>query len=364
MKIRFYFLAFSVLLFLAGCAPPPPQLRILWPNPTMEEPRLEFLGSYASQNDFPKTGWQTFIESIVGLPALDFFRMPMDLVMDSHGRVYVSDMYLGNIRVYDFVAKTNHLLTDNNSLLSKPIGLAIDSHDRLYVADGEAGQIVVFNAEHQLLQFIKHPDLVRPAYLAVDDSKDRLYVSDGKDSKILIFDLSGKLIKTFGQGQVILPQGIAVSSDGRIFVAEALMARISIFSAEGEYITSFGERGDTVAQFDNPKDIAFGPDGLLFILDARKPGLLVFDKDQQALLALGTSRRDGSALSLDSPAGLFVSASGQILIADRLRRRFSIWQLLTPQYLAEHPITAEDLQRIKAATIAGGGIAPADGSKK
>ncbi|MDZ4185724.1 MAG: hypothetical protein U1D97_12180, partial [Desulfuromonadales bacterium] len=145
-------------------------------------------------------------------------------------------------------------------------------------------------------------------------------------------------------------QGIAVSPDGRIFVAQALMARISIFSPQGEFLEYLGERGDAPGQFDNPKDIAFGPDGMLFILDARKPGLLVFNKDLQALLVLSTARGSVNPLSLDSPGGLFVSAAGRIMIVDRLQRRFSLWQYLTPEYLAEYPVTEADLQRIKAAT--------------
>lgn len=346
MKIYFSLLFCFLLLILAGCAPPPPQLRILWPPPP-DEPRLEFLGSYASEDDFPKTATQKSTEAFLGKPDLSFFKMPIDAVLDSKGRVYVSDLYLGNIRVYDFEAKTNHLLTEDVNILSQPLGLAIDSRDRLYVADGAAGRIVVFGPNHQVIQVIRHADLVKPAYLFVDDSKDRLYVSDGKDSKVAIFDLAGNLLKTFGQDQIYSPQGIAVSSDGRIFVAESLLARISIFSPEGVLLEQFGERGDSIAQFEHPKDLAFGADDMLYVLDARRPGLFLFDKNLQALLVMSTSRASGISMALDSPSGLFVSTTGRILITDRLKRRFSVWQFLTPQYLAEHPVTQEDLKLIQ-----------------
>ena len=347
MKIRFFLLL--LLLTLAACAPTSPSVRVLWPVPP-DEPRLEFIAGYASEGDFPQTAWQKFSESIFGKTPHEYFKMPMDAVLDSRGRAYISDIYLGNVRVYDFEARTNHILTSDTAALVQPVGLAIDSHDRLYVADIKAGQIVVFGPDHEVLRTIRHADLAKPAYLFVDDSKDRLYVTDGKESKVLIFDLSGKLLKTFGQGKIFFPQGIAVSSDGRIFVAEALMARLSIFSPEGEFLRFYGERGDGPGQFDNPKDIAFGPEGMLYVLDARKPSLIIFDKDLQALLALGGERGIKSKLALDSPSGLFVSAGGRILITDRLTRSFAIWQYLTPEYLAEHPITATDLQRIEAAT--------------
>lgn len=351
MNARFLLLLFA-LLILAGCSTPPPPMRVLWPAPP-DEPRLEYIGAYESEDDFPKSGGTIMTESFLGKPPAERFRMPIDAVLDSKGRAYISDLYLGNVRVYDFDAKTNLLLAKDkdSSVLQQPLGMAIDSHDRLYVADGKAGYIVVFGADHHVAQIIRHDDLVRPAYLYVDDSKDRLYVTDGKDSKVMIFDLSGKLLKTFGKGKIYYPQGIAVSDDGRIFVAEALMARISIFSPEGEFLKYYGERGDGPGQFDNPKDISFGPDGMLFILDARKPSLIIYDKNLQALLALGGERGLASKLSLDSPAGLFVSASGRIIIVDRLTRRFTIWQYLTPQYLAEHPLTPEDMKRTEAAVI-------------
>ena len=348
MKINYSFFLCFFLLTLSGCAAPQPKMRVLWPPPP-DEPRLEFLGSYASEDDFPKTASQRSAESFLGKPDVAPFMMPIDAVLDSKGRVYVSDLYLGNIRVYDFEAKTNHLLTENVNVLSQPLGLAIDSRDRLYVADGAAGKIVVFGPDHQVIQVIRHADVVKPAYLFVDDSKDRLYVSDGKDSKVAIFDLSGKLLKTFGQDQIYSPQGIAVSSDGRIFVAESLLARISVFSPEGVLLEQFGERGDSIAQFEHPKDLAFGSDDMLYVLDARRPGLFLFDKNLQALLVMSTSRGSGLPLALDSPSGLFVSAAGRILIVDRLKRRFSVWQFLTPQYLAEHPVTQEELKLIQAA---------------
>lgn len=351
MQIRFLLSGLFLLFMLVGCASPPPKMRVLWPPPP-DPPRLEFLGTYASQNDFEKTALQKSSEAFLGTPKLDFFKTPMDGVIDSKGRAYVSDLHLGNVRVYDFAARTNHLLTEDASALAQPLGMAIDSRDRLYVADGVKGKIIVFGADHQIVQTIGHDELVKPAYLFVDESKDRLYVTDGKASKVLIFDLAGNLLKTFGQGKIFFPQGIAVSSDGRIFVAEALMARISIFSPQGEFLEFFGERGDAPGQFDNPKDIAFGPDGMLFIIDARKPGLLIYDKDLQALLVFSTARSSVNPLTLDSPGGLFVSADGRIMIVDRLMKRFSLWQYLTPQYLAEKPVTAEDLQRIEAATKA------------
>ncbi|MDZ4184603.1 MAG: hypothetical protein U1D97_06445, partial [Desulfuromonadales bacterium] len=206
MQIRSLLSGLFLLFILVGCAPPPAKMRVLWPPPP-EPPRLEFLGTYASQDDFEKTGLKRSSEAFLGKPNLDFFKTPVDGVIDSQGRAYVSDLHLGNVRVYDFVAKTNQLLTEKQGVLAQPLGMAIDSRDRLYVADGVKGQVIVFGADHRIVQTIRHEQMVKPAYLFVDDRNDRLYVTDGKASKVLIFDLAGNLLKTFGQGKIFFPQG-------------------------------------------------------------------------------------------------------------------------------------------------------------
>lgn len=346
MKIRLLPSFFLLLLVVSGCAPTQPKLRALWPMPP-DEPRYEFLASYASQDDFPKTQAQISSEAIFGKPPLDIFLMPFDLVVNSQGRIYVSDQYLRNVRVYDLKAMTNHLLIEDVNFFAQPNGVAIDKNDLVYIADAEAGCIQVISSDHVPVRTIRHPELVKPIYPVVDPGKELLYVSDASKNRIAVFTLQGELVKTIGEGKLYSPQGVAVTADGRLLVAEPLMARISIFDTEGKLLETFGERGDLPGQFDSPKDIAVGPDGRIYILDARKPGVIILDNDMQALLSIVTERSSTSPLALDSPAGIFVGADGQLLIADRLKRRFSIWQQLTPAYLAAHPITAADLAAIK-----------------
>lgn len=346
MKIRLFPCFLLLLLVASGCAPTQPKLRALWPMPP-DEPRYEFLASYASQDDFPKTQAQVSSEAVFGKPQLDPFLMPFDLVVNSRGLIYISDQYLRNVRVYDLKAMTNHLLLEDANFFAQPNGVAIDKNDQVYIADAAAGCIQVISPDHVPVRTIRHPELVKPIYLVVDPGKELLYVSDASKNRIAVFTLQGELVKIIGEGKLYSPQGVAVTADGRLLVAEPLMARVSIFATDGNLLETYGERGDLPGQFDSPKDIAVGPDGRIYILDARKPGVITLDNDMQALLSIVTERSSTSPLALDSPAGIFVGDEGQLLIADRLKRRFSIWQQLTPAYLAVHPITEADLAAIK-----------------
>lgn len=346
MKIHFFPSFLLLLLVVSGCAPTQPKLRALWPMPP-EEPRYEFLASYASQDDFPKTQAQISSEAVFGKPQLDPFLMPFDLAADSRGRIYITDQYLRNVRVYDLKAMTNHLLLEEANFFAQPNGIAIDKNDLIYIADAAAGSIQVISPDHVPLRTIRHPELVKPIYLVVDPGKELLYVSDASKNRVAVFTLQGELVKTIGEGKLYSPQGVAVTADGRLLVAEPLMARVSIFDAEGKFLETYGERGDLPGQFDSPKDLAVGPGGRIYVLDSRKPGVIILDNEMQALLSIVTERSSTSPLALDSPSGIFVGADSQLLIADRLKRRFSIWQELTPAYLAAHPITAADLAAIK-----------------
>ena len=74
---------------LLSCASPPRD-RILWPPPP-KKPIVEFIGAYASEDDFPKTKKERFLMEVFGEPPRVFAR-PFGIVSDDKGKVYVSDV--------------------------------------------------------------------------------------------------------------------------------------------------------------------------------------------------------------------------------------------------------------------------------
>ena len=84
------------------------------------------------------------------------------------------------------------------------------------------------------------PPFNRPTNLAVAPNGD-LYVSDGYgNARVHRFTAAGELIQSWGEpgtgpGQFMLPHGIAVHADGRVFVCDRENDRIQIFGAEGSW---------------------------------------------------------------------------------------------------------------------------------
>lgn len=115
------------------------------------------------------------------------------------------------------------------------------------------------------LESIRHggPPFNRPTNLAVAPNGD-LYVTDGYgNARVHRFAPDGTLIQSWGEpgtgpGQFILPHGIRVAADGRVFVADRENDRLQIFSPSGEYLTQWTD-------VQRPTDIAIDADGLVYV---------------------------------------------------------------------------------------------------
>ena len=99
------------------------------------------------------------------------------------------------------------------------------------------------------------PPFNRPTNLAVAPNGE-LYVTDGYgNARVHRFSDKGELIGSWGEpgvgpGQFMLPHGIAVHDDGRVFVADRENDRIQIFSPDGEFLCEWDVQRPTQLAFD------------------------------------------------------------------------------------------------------------------
>lgn len=113
-----------------------------------------------------------------------------------------------------------------------------------------------------------------PQGIAVDSS-GRVYVADTSNNRVQLFKLatpcpsgttqivSGvcfvKAWGTFGSGngQFNIPTQVALDSSGRVYIADSGNNRIQVFRGDGLFIKSWGALGSGNGQFNNPHGIAF-----------------------------------------------------------------------------------------------------------
>lgn len=337
-------------LFLGGCAGSPKQLRVLWPPPPLE-PKLEWVGTYASERDFPQSATAKLNDKMLGYKVSYPFKTPAGIAADGKGKVFVADVHLQNVRVFDFNDNSVHMLT-KQQMFVRPFGLALDKNGNLYVADGGLGKILVFSTDGTPRFSFGDPTLFEnPAYLVVNDELGRIYVSDGKGHQVVVFSLKGEHLFSFGklgegEGEFYSPQGMAIDPNHNLYVADFYNARIQVFDAQGQFLRAFGSRGDQAWQFEQPRDLAFDSEGNLHIIDSRRAHMLTYSPSGQLLLVTGGKAATDHPLSLVTPAALFVDKDDRIYVSDLFARRFTVWQYLNPTYLKAHPITEQDRQAI------------------
>lgn len=141
-----------------------------------------------------------------------------------------------------------------------------------------------------------------------------IYVTDGyRNARVHRFTRDGRLVKSWGtpgkgEGQFHLPHSIAITPDGKLYVADRGNKRIQIFTPDGEFLGQWTGMG-------GPNDIALGRDGNFYIAeqeDGDKPACIcVRDPQGNVLVRLETRHVHGVGVDSrgDIYAGLTVDRS-------------------------------------------------------
>ena len=216
-----------------------------------------------------------------------------------------------------------------NGEFDQPLDLAIDSQGRVYVVD---------SLNHRIQKFGPDGTFVRawgshggdpgqfsvPSGIALTAS-GRVYVADRGYKRIQKFTSEGGFIDQIrfspdGHYYFSIPQGVAVGPGGRIYVADTGNDRIQKFSSTGDFIASWGSQGSGIGQFDGPIGIAVAPDGRIYVGDEDNHRTQVFASDGAYLGQWVT----WSAGRVPGPTGVAVDAAGDVYVAgDAGLRKFS-----------------------------------------
>lgn len=163
------------------------------------------------------------------------FNRPTDVAVAPNGNFYVADGY-GNSRILRFDQNGKLINAWGRRGLGKgqmhlPHALVLDGQGLVYVADRENGRIQVFDADGR---YIRQSGGVTPYGLCfAPDGK--LYVADGRACTVTRMTLAGAVEFTWGAkgsapGEFNQPHGIAVGTDGSVYVAEIIGERIQKFA--------------------------------------------------------------------------------------------------------------------------------------
>ena len=285
--------------------------KIVWPEPP-NITRIRYLSYFAGEKlpDFnaksakSKSSWMDRLagtETDKGDDPLKhhfFMGEPHGLVVDSKDNLYVADAKVGAIFVINPETHDTQMIENGrDASFGLIVGMAIDDGDRLFVSDSVAHRVTVFSPQHKVEAVIRE-GLADPAGLAIDNENRFLYVADVGLDQVLVYDADNlKLLRKIGTagtkhasttpGDFAKPTGVAVDSDGNLYVADFLNARIEIFDADGKFIRTFGKRGDGPGYFSMPKGVAIDCDGHIWVTDAMQNRVQVYSQEGQLLIYMG-----------------------------------------------------------------------------
>ena len=225
--------------------------------------------------------------------------------------------------------------------LNAPRSIAAGLNEDLYVADSRNHRILHIGSDGTLLQewgtFADQAvgdapigTFNEPWGVAVGPDGS-VYVSDTWNHRIQKFTEDGEPIKTWGQyGQPIPelpessssfwgPRGIAVNSQGQVFVADTGNKRIVVFDEDGNYITEFGSAGLDPGQFDEPVGVAVAPSGTVYVTDTWNQRIQAFLPSEDGTVYFPTLQWDVNAWfgqSLDNKPFIAAGPDEHVFITD------------------------------------------------
>jgi DNA-binding beta-propeller fold protein YncE len=172
--------------------------------------------------------------------------------------------------------------------------------------------------------------LRRPYGIAVD-SQGNIYVADQGVGAIFIFPESLKgpveLIKNRVDAPLPMMNGLAIDDDtGRLFVTDVKLHHVMVLDKQHRPIAEFG-----AGVLLSPAGIAIDRENrLVYVVDTQQDQVLVFDADNtyKLLRRIGTSGKNHTLTSpgnFSLPTGVAVDQSGSVYVTDTLNDRVEIF---------------------------------------
>ena len=255
------------------------------------------------------------------------------------------------------------------ALLNFPSAIAVATDGTLYIADtmnhrvrrvdGRTGEITTLaGTGHPRCSGDGGPArkaaLNEPNAVALDESRQCLYVADQNNNRVRRLDLATGFISTIaGTGEagyngdglpateasVAGPSGLAVGSDGTLYIADTFNGRIRAVDPENGSIRTVtgdgsqyqfqGLPNEWSTSVSRPHAIALDPEGGLYLTDSDSHLIRRWDARKKIITRIvGTGRAqyggDGAAAieaSLNYPFGVALDAQGNLYIADTFNHR-------------------------------------------
>jgi len=332
----------AVVLMVAACGAPVKRDAAALPvfPPPPDEPRFYFERSIYSTGDVNKDAKSSDMKRMLTgeAEAGEGMTKPYGVAV-YHGRVFVTDSGARSVVVFDIPQqRTFRFGESGDGALAMPLGIDVDAVGNVYVIDAALKQVQMYDKDGKFIKTLASGTrLSRPSGIAVDSEGKRMYVVDtgavtNEKHRVMVFDIeANKHLFDIGkrgmaEGEFNLPRDITVGVDGLLYVVDGGNFRVQVFKPDGTFVRVFGSIGRQAGQFSRPKEAAVDPDGNIYIVDAAFGNFQIFNPAGQLLLAVGSrSERDDPAKYM-LPSGIAIDGDGRIYVIDQFFQKLDVYR--------------------------------------
>ncbi len=350
-------LSIIMLLFLSACS----TTKVVAPKPTIifppypEEPKIVYLDTFNGGVTDAQEEGPSMLDLFLGAQELEVRRSnivkPYGVGLQN-GKVYAADTGSSAVFVMDEKTRALQLIGEEGNLVT-PVAIAFDSKGLLYVSDSRSKKIQGYDSKGKLKYVLGgRLEFVHPTGIAIDKVLNRLYVVDTKAHNIKAFDIETKeLLFTIGtrgneDGEFNFPTNVSIDRrNSNIVVCDTQNFRIQIFNKDGDFIRRFGKIGDRPGMFARPKGVAVDTEGHIYVTDSAFNNIQIFDDTGTLLMYFGGAGRGPTQFRLIT--GIYIDEKDKIAIADGFSGRIQTFQYVSKEWIKNNPLEYKKLKEFK-----------------
>ena len=206
--------------------------------------------------------------------------LPGGIAFDTQDRIYIADIDNHCIKVFSYDGTNGTFLKtigngrgSGNGQLQNPYGVAVDTMGNICVADFGNNRLQIFSYDGTNGTFIKSIGLSNPSGVAVDKTSGKIYVAS-LANELHVYNSNFIYNESFGRqgdgpGQFKAPYSLTINA-GRIYVADLQGNRVQILKMNGTYVGQIGtgSAGSGNNQLNWPYGVAVNSEGIIYIADS------------------------------------------------------------------------------------------------